>query len=228
MDTKSRITDLAIRYEHNPVIRTLIQLVPFGIGSAVDTAIATTIDKIREKRARAFFDELDKHDLVLTEEQINTEDFLHAYFATMKMALNTRRQKKIRLFTRLFANYIQERSFDNVDDYEDMLTVLDDLSYREFQILLILNRFEKRYLPQKDQNPAQWIGQFWDEFLSSVESEIGIPIDQIPGILARLNRTGLYKTITGTYFDYSGDQGHLTPNFATFLDALGITGSDVS
>ena len=100
---------LATRYEHNPIIRALVQLIPFGFGSAADVALVTTIENIREERAHTFFDELASQDLILTEEQIENEDFLHSYFATTRAALNTRRREKIRLFARRFPTMLKVR-----------------------------------------------------------------------------------------------------------------------
>lgn len=213
---------LAARYEKNPIIRALVQLIPWGVGSAADVAITTVLARIREERAREFFDQLASGELELTQEQIATEDFLHAYFATARAALNTRRREKIRLFAQLFANYAGKGLVGDSDVYEEYLSILDDLSYREFQILLILKRHQDCTPRQPQQNDLQWSSTFWDAFLDSVVSEVGIPRQEIPGILARLNRTGLYKTIVGTFLGYGGDQGLLTPNFDRFLHALGL------
>lgn len=45
-------------YEDRPVIRSPVQPIPFGIGSAVDTGIAVRLRNIREERLKSFFDEL--------------------------------------------------------------------------------------------------------------------------------------------------------------------------
>ncbi len=222
------IQRLASRYQRNSVIRALVQLIPAGIGSAADVAIATRISNIREQRARAFFDELASQDIALTDKQIESDDFLHAYFSTTRAALNTRRQEKIRLFARLFGNYARRTSFVPTDAYEELLTVLDDLGYREFQVLLILRRFEASVSLSEEQNALQRVSTFWDAFIEAVEAETGVPRTETPGFLARLNRTGLYQTFVGTYVGYTGDKGCLTPNFATFLKALGIAGDDVN
>src|SRR5262249_48596319 len=48
----------------------------------------------------------------------------------------------------------------------------------------------------------------------------GIPIEEVPGYLERLRRTGLYQAhIVG---DADIPTGYLTPNFNTFINALGL------
>ena len=52
------------KYKDQRVFRSLIQLIPGGIGSALDVLLIQTLDKIRYKRIQAFFDELAKGDLI--------------------------------------------------------------------------------------------------------------------------------------------------------------------
>ncbi len=217
---------LAHRYQRNSVIRALVQLIPAGIGSATDVAITTRIDNIREKRARAFFDTLEQQDIALTPDIVENEDFLHAYFATTRAALNTHRREKIQLFGRLFANYSRGESAESADAYEETLRILDDLSYREFQVLLILKRFEDEAPEEEGLNALQKATRFWDSFVEAVVAEVGIHHEEVMGFLVRLNRTGLYETITGSYIGYLGDKGRLTANFRTFLQALDAESED--
>ena len=219
-----QLEEIGKRYEQQPIIRGLVQLIPWGIGSAVDVAIMTVLNNVREDRAHAFFDELAKGRIALTQEQINNEDFLHAYFATVRAALNTRRREKIRLFGQLFTHHCQGAGFTNTDTYEETLAVLDDLTLRELQVLLLLRDFESKNSILPGQNALQRATQFWASFLQRVEVEIGIPKAETPGYLERLNRTGLYQTYVGGAWDYTGDKGYTTPNFEGFLEFLGIQG----
>ena len=87
-------------------MRALVQLVPYGIGSAFDTALTTALMNWREKRFRIFFDELSKGSQVLSEDVIGKEDFLYAYFSTLKASMNQNREEKIRLYARLLCNAV--------------------------------------------------------------------------------------------------------------------------
>jgi len=63
-----------------------------------------------------------------------------------------------------------------------------------------------------------------DAFLAAVRQRCFLPNrplrGTVGGLLARLNRTGLYETFTGRFFDYAGGQGTLTPLFDRLLDLL--------
>lgn len=217
--------------EDNPLVRALAQLaltpIPYGIGSAIDDALTSAVENMREKRLRAFFDELGSSRLQLTEELIQEEDFLHAYFSTLRAAINSRRTQKIRLFAQLLANAGQAQAV-GTDAYEEFLNILDDLSLRELRILLILKGFEDTRPAMATstggtgdaENELQRVNQFWQSFEEAVNQELGIAPEMLRAILARLSRTGLYETIIGTFFDYTGGRGRLTPLFQSFVEWL--------
>jgi len=200
------------KYENNRVIRGLIQLIPFGIGGAVDVVLTKTIEKIQEERANTFFDELSSGNIVVDERLLESEDFLHAYFSTAKYALNTRRREKIRMFANLLKSSLIESEISDIDEYEDYLNVLDELSYRE---LLALNMLDKYSLIAKEngQNDLQRTGIFWEEFENRLSQELHISTEQVPDFMNRIARTGCYEMFTGSYLGYTGGRGKLTPTF---------------
>jgi len=223
VDPDKSIITLAERYKRNPVITALVKLlvsnVPFGVGSALEKALTTTIANIRAERLYFFFDELASRKAPLTDDEIKSEDFLHAFFATSKAALNTRQKDKIRLFARLLQNYAS--NLEEFDEFEEQLSILDDLSYREFQVLLVLKHYEESYpSTEEDDNRLQRAERFWDQFQAECETELNITSHELNGLLTRLNRTGLYQTFVGGYLSYEGDRGHLTPNFYKFIERL--------
>jgi hypothetical protein len=198
----------------SPIFRGLIQLLPCGIGSAIDVAVVTKLENIHKDKLREFFDELGKGAVQLTPEIIESEDFLHRYFSTVRAALNSLRREKIRYFSRLLTSSITTSEISTIDEYEEYLGILDELSFRELGIVVVLSRYEKENFLQDDTDPIQRPNRFWDQFFSEVCSRFSIPDGELNGILARLNRTGLYRTIVGMYPGYTGGRGELTPLYA--------------
>lgn len=190
---RPQLEELGKQYEQQPFIRALIQLIPYGIGSAMDTALITVLNNVREERARAFFDELAKGNIVLTQERIANEDFLHSYFATARAALNTRRREKIKLFGRLFINYCKGAGVADTDTYEETLAVLDDLTLRELQVLLLLRDFESKNPILPGESTLQRVNRFWASFIQRVVDECGISKTEVSGYLGRLTVQGFIK-----------------------------------
>jgi hypothetical protein len=82
MSVSQIIETLVKRYERSSVLRALVQLVPLGIGSAVDTALMTRVSTIQANLTGVFFDELAKDERPLHPELLENNEFLHCYFAT--------------------------------------------------------------------------------------------------------------------------------------------------
>lgn len=76
------------------------------------------------------------------------------------------------------------------------------------------------------ENDLQRATRLWDSFEAAVETERGVRPDELRAILTRLNRTGLYETFIGGYYDYTGGKGKLTPVFAEFAEWLQVKGED--
>ena len=208
----NKIQPLLEKYENNRVIRALIQLVPSGIGGAIDVVLTKTLENIKKERLTAFFDELATGDAVVDEKLLECEDFLHAYYATTKYALNSRRREKIRMFARLLKSSITESEISDVDEYEDILKILDELSYRELLALKVLDEYNSTPRTE-EQNDLQWTEQFWGEFEQRLSNELRIPKNQVADFMNRIGRTGCYELFTGMYWDYTGGKGKLTSTY---------------
>lgn len=205
--------ELMEEYEKKPMLRALIQLIPFGIGSAGDVYLTTKINNIRYERAKNFFSELDNGDIEISSDMLESEDFIHFYYQTVKAALNSRRKEKVKMFARLLRSSICHETFSTVDEYEEYLSILDELSYRELAVLFKLEAYEEQFPHKEDENDLQRANKFWDKFTQELINELLIPKDEIDAVLTRLNRTGCYETFVGGYFDYTGGKGKTTSTF---------------
>lgn len=202
------------KYDDSPLIRVLMQLIPFGIGSAIDVGISSNAKRIKEVRQREFFNELAGGSLILDENLINSEDFLHCFFSTYKYAIDTRQKEKIKMFARLLKSSLNESAFSDTDEYEEYNQILDELTYREFQMLVKLDEFEKNFPLKQDENDLQRLERFWDQYKKELIEELKVPEDEIDSMMIRLNRTGCYEIFAGSYMmDIAGGKGKITPTF---------------
>jgi hypothetical protein len=196
-------------YYDNRIIRSLIQLVPIGIGGAIDVVLMQTMENIKEKRARAFFDELSNGNILIDESLLQSEDFLHSYFATTKAALNSRRREKIQMFARLLKSSITGEGPKDIEEYEDFLGILDELSIRELRALAILDEFSS--IPSAtEKNDSTWTATFWDKFVNRLGVELKIPPEEVNDFMNRISRTGCYEMDINSYFANSSGR-KITP-----------------
>lgn len=211
---------LAKRYERNPALRALVKLIPYG--PAVEAAALAAVGRIREDRARTFFDELATANAIDNPELLESEDFIHRFLTTMRFALNTRRREKIQMFARLFGGSLPEGELSDVDEYEDFLVILDELSYREIRALAILSTFA--VAPRtREQSDMEWTLTFWDAFCERLSSELPLPAKEVPDYMKRISRTGCFQELVG-YYDARPGVGKLTPTYlrlAAYVRAVG-------
>lgn len=212
----SRPSPLIERYAKNPSLRALVQVASgctYGVAGAIETAILVTFENAREERQRAFFDELNEKDVELTEEKIKNEDFIYFWLATMKSVNFTREREKIKLFASLFLNFSKGNNFEKVCDYEEWLAVLNDLSYREFQLLMFL----KYKFPEQPLSLEKL-----QAFYGMIEKELGIKANEVEGWFFRLERTGL----CGNNGGFDGGIFEVRPNFESFLQMIQYADTD--
>jgi len=224
-------TNLVEKYD-NPVIRSLIQLVPFGIGSGIDVLLMTKIKTIRDSRIKAFFDDLNEGEIELTEELIAQEDFLHSYFSTIRAVLRTRRKEKIKLFARLFKNSVIDNQVSDPDEYDDYLKILDDLSMKDIILLNEIKSFEERVdkdFKQANENfadPMNVLPEWHTSFLTIVEEKIGLDYEKLNIRIYRLESLGLFERTleiasnNTTKVKNIDNTGRLTTLFYSFYELI--------
>jgi hypothetical protein len=220
MQPSESVMQLLARYEHQPVLRGLVQLIPFGIAAAIESALLAQLNRYREEQLQVFFDELGSGSVPLTEELTRSNDFLHCYFATLSAVLRSRRNEKIRFLARLLRGSFHGRVSD-VDEYEELIGLTDELSHRELVILAILSEHEKANPIEEGENELQRAWRFWPGFVVDVNSRLGLDEPLLRALLVRLQRSGCYEEFTGSYASYTGGRGRTTEIYLRLTLAAG-------
>ena len=144
-----------------PLVRRLMEKLPTVVLQYIPIAgpvLSGTLDAINDDRLRTFYTELAAGEHELTPGLIDSEDFLHAYFATVQAAARTKHRDKIRAFARLLRAAVREEiAFES--EYEDYLQALDDLSYRELCLLTTLAALSSSI-------PSKRMKRTWHEYRS--------------------------------------------------------------
>jgi hypothetical protein len=147
-------------------------------------------------------------------------DFLQCYFSTLRAAINTRHRDKIRMFAKLLNSSLTQPNPASVDEFEELLAVLDMVTLREFGVLNDLRNNELHHPPKAEENELQNAWHYWDNFRKESIEKFSIPENAFTAFMAKLERTGLYLRITGGFTDYQGDIGRTTPLFARLLEFI--------
>jgi hypothetical protein len=211
-------------YAGSPVLRALVRLVPYALpyvgpaAEALETLLVNKLNQIRSERLRAFFDELGAGEVLLTEELIQSEDFLHKYFATLRAALDTRRREKIRVFARMLVASHRHGSFADTDEYEEFLGIVDELSFPELQLLALMAQQGKGFAVEDTENDME--GEEGQKQKKATEA-IGMNRKELVLRLQRLVRTGLVGIAVGSRFAVGSMKLTMTDRFWQLMAMVG-------
>jgi hypothetical protein len=211
---------LVSKYESQPALKALIQLVPLvGLGS-LNSLLQDRIKEMKIKRFEALIDELADGKATLNEENLKSDDFIYCFLKTVDATFKSRRLEKVRRFGRLLKTYASKIPIDGHDEYEEYLGILDELSEREFVTLSLLKKFEDDNPLKEAQNELQRATGFWDKFESEACSNLGLETIEFFPFLVRVGRTGLFEQFVGGYLDYVGGKGKTTMRFLKILKCI--------
>jgi hypothetical protein len=221
------------RYCEHATLRALIQLVPFGVGSAVDVYLATRWEAIQEERTRRFFDRLRANGLSLSEDEVESEDFLHCFFATVEVVQRTRRREKIDLFADLLTGGVRSSTIGSADEYEEYVGQLEELSNREIAALAIMEEYERRHPQGEGEHEYDWVRRYWDDLVSALASRLQLSDEEVDPFLRRLGRSGFLQRVSASpprvnegskwetwSFDVDSEKGRLSGRYQRLMGIL--------
>ncbi|MEX0649000.1 MAG: hypothetical protein WEA56_01480 [Balneolaceae bacterium] len=202
---------LQVSYENDKSIRGIIRF--SGLSEFFNHFVSDRVKEIRVKRSKTFFDQLQNYKIELTQEIIESEDFLHKFIISYKAAINSRQREKIRMFARIFNSSLEKNKIKEVNIFEDYLQILDELSYREIQTLIIYDSFFS--IPRKQsENDLKHIDKIWLDFEKLASKELNIPEEEVNDYMQKISRTGCYNMFQGNFhWVDTGAKGFLTPTF---------------
>jgi hypothetical protein len=239
------MSELLAQPSLNAMVGTLVRiLAPGGFGEGVGGLLDAAGHEHRRVALEIWAAELNDHPDV-TEEQIASDPRLFATFTVANVILRAQTQERIRLFARLHANFLRETGgVTSSDDFKEFVGLLDDLSERELETLLILDERGKKpssffYATVRsgmeggadadrsasstdpavsDTKRLVHAQDFWNEFREETARRFRLSVPEIANVVQRLARTGLCQVLS----DNSGVvvAAATTPYFRRFLAAL--------
>lgn len=204
----------------NPVVRSLCQFLPGG--GSLDILITERLSEIQQERLDILVKKINQGQLKLDSKEVQSEKFIHAFVKTARAATNSYKREKIDLFAQVFIYGYNNHQFEEMDVYEEVLSIVEDMTLREFKILAALEKYSCTITKSINENDLLWTQKFWPNFVDAVEKELHINEAYLQAVLKRIERTGLYKEIVGTYLGYTGGKGTLTPLYTQVKSYLNI------
>ena len=212
MELTEKYSPILWQLHEHPLTRTIIQTstcvgIPFGL------ALDNFLTKKKKEKQIAFFDTLNDGSTVLTEDIINDDNFLHAFFATLNYVVRQRSNAKIEGFTKILKELATKKI--EINRFEDYTAIFDELSEREFAILSIKYDFEQRF-----RKPNESAGNYWQEFKDEVLNKVDITEGELEPLLSRAQRTGCFQEEKLFWQDDGNLYGNTTEIFKVIRDII--------
>lgn len=198
-------------YDEIPWLRSALVLVPsFGIGSAIDVALATEVARKRNERLDSFLAEL-KQQLALLESTSLDADFFRSdegvdlVVNAIQKSLRTRHKQKHLQFARIVARASATQDY-LLEDPEIFMAIIGELPVRYFEMLEDYRQIVMTDDYDRKDIVNEYIQMQGGNADATTLLQIAFPekYSYTQGDFARIAASGLIKERVGPYVDYSG------------------------
>lgn len=218
-DIKTQIQQALEIYSQKTVLRAAVNAIPY-VGGSIDVLLLNRGQKIVEQRVSLLFERI-KDDLEQIKEDmidkkfLETDEFFDLLRKAIELSIKTRDKEKIKLYAHILRNALLKTTV-NKETGEEYIEVLSELSIKELSLAKVIYEMQSVGVLANENELQMALRTGWDD----IPKKIAIPREELDFLLKRLERTGIIKEITGSYFDYSGGVYIITQTFLTIMNSL--------
>ena len=114
---------------------------------------------------------------------------------------------------------LKSGSFSSLDEYEELLEVVDGLSYRQFVALRRLSEYENEFSNVSAEKDKHHMELYWDKYRSEITNTLGIAEADFESFMTRLESSGLYARQIGGW-GANPSLGNTTGVFRKLIDLV--------
>ncbi len=185
----------------NPIVKQIISCIPF-ISAGIDSGIEKSIEMHQKKKLEELFKiilEDGNYDVIM--ENINDVECIMEIAKTIDVVNRLIRNDKVKYLGRLLKNSILD-SERNVDEFEELLNKLSELSLREIEMLHCLYGEEENIDNTNSNNEKDFDrDEAWRAFVEKVKLKYELDKSEIISIMLGIMRTGFCIAEWRTYLN---------------------------
>jgi len=216
-ELSERIAKASEVYVQNTWLRAAINLIPY-IGGSLDVVLASR-GSLHQKRILELLENLKEEMSHIKGERIDSaylesQEFSDIVLRLMEASLRTRDREKMRLYARFLrgAVLIQDRNQVCLEDY---LATLIELTPNELEVARAIYEQQRNSELESGESILQWAWRKgWKDLPNQLTS---VSKEDLPFILLRIEKSGLVKELTGSYWGYEGGVFVVTDTFRKLM-----------
>lgn len=151
----------------------------------------------QQKKTELFVERVFRNTKDATIHDVHKNDILHNFYMTLDCIQKVRKQEQVEHFAEILQTYLQDDRLqlpdydDKIhDNYELVLNMLTGLSYIEFELLVMLYKYEK---PYHDQSTKVKSIEYWDKkFMPEAQEKLSLESTVILGLFQILHAKGMF------------------------------------
>ena len=183
-----------------------------------------------EKQTKTFVEDVYNKAKDIKIQDIHKNDILHNFWLTFDYVTKVRKQEHIKYFIELYYTYLQDEALQTAahnviihDKYELAVNLLANLTAIEFELLVLLNKYEKPHRISNPDKPLQRIdnSDYWDEFIIKSQNKFGLEKTAIVSLFQKLHANGMFiRSESVGFYHNDNNFGILSDLFIQILDYL--------
>ncbi len=154
-------------------------------------------DKHQQRKIKSFVEKVFRNTKDVSIHDVHKNDILHNFYMTLDCIQKVRKQEQVEHFAEILQTYLQDDRLqlpdydDKIhDNYELVLNMLTGLSYIEFELLVMLYKYEK---PYHDQSTKVKSIEYWDKkFMPEAQEKLSLESTVILGLFQILHAKGMF------------------------------------
>lgn len=154
-------------------------------------------DGYQQKRTALFVEDVFRNAKNVTIHDVHKNDILHNFYLTLDCIQKVRKQEQLKHFAEILQTYLQDDRLQLPDhddkvhnNYELILNMLTNLSYIEFELLIVLYKYEK---PYRDAGTKIKSVEYWDDkFMPGVQDKFQFDFAVTYSIFQTLHAKGMF------------------------------------
>lgn len=206
---------------NNPMVQFIISNIPCisTISTIVDGSIQYLIDERQKKKMEELLETVFL-DSSITLDDLYDVDHIMEFAKVMDVVNHLIRNDKVKYFGKLLKSTIHSGN-KNIDEFEELLNKLNELSLREIDLLFLLAETEKNHII-KDSNNNDTIDytKSWKDFVEKVKDEYDMNETEIDSSMLGIMRTGFCMSDWNFSFSKAGLVMYTTPSYKILLDKI--------
>lgn len=207
----------------NPVVKATILSVLTSIpiiGELIDGTIDAVLTNFQQKKREELVSIIISNRENVTSEMVNDIGFIVNFAKTLEAVNRLSSNDKVKYFANLLINgYFIDDKIGN-DEFEEYLSFLNELSYRQINMLVLLYDFENKHLNLDSDNKLASTNSYWHLFIGKMENDFLLDKQETEDILTNISKTGMCREINGAFVGYTGGVFYTTKTFRKFIKMI--------